>query len=206
MFARTTTLIGRQPGIDRGIRYVQDEVMPALQAVDGFVGLSTLVDHATGRCIITTSWHTAQAARSGEPSVRPILDRCIAAFDGEDSTVDEWEVALMHRVHTSDTAACARVSWLEGDPDTTGDSVDAIRATVPDMELLPGFASASLLVDRRGGRVVSTVAYDSQAAMMKSRAKATALRSHVADSTGAYVCEIAEFELVVSQLRVPELV
>src|SRR5690349_9343816 len=103
MFARTTMLTARQPGIDRGIRYVQDEVISALQAVDGFVGLSTLVDHATSRCIITTSWQTAQDARAGEPRVRPILDRCVAAFDGEDSTVDEWEVALMHRVHTSDT-------------------------------------------------------------------------------------------------------
>jgi heme-degrading monooxygenase HmoA len=206
MFARTTTLTARQPGIDRGIRYVQDEVMPALQAVDGFVGLSTLVDHATGRCIITTSWQTAGEARAGEPRVRPILDRCVAAFDGADSTVDEWEVAIMHRVHTSDTAACARVSWLEGDPDTMGDLIDAFRAAVPKVELLPGFGSASLLVDRRGGRAVSTVAFDSQAAMAKSRAQATELRSRVADSTGAYVCEIAEFELVVSQLRVPELV
>jgi hypothetical protein len=120
--------------------------------------------------------------------------------------VDEWEVALMHRVHTSDTAAHAQVSWLEGDPDTMSDLIDAFRAAVPDLELLPGFSSASLLVDRRGGRAVSTVAYDSQAALMKSRAQATQVRSRIADATGAYVCEIAEFELVVSQLRVPELV
>src|SRR5262245_24277478 len=118
MFARTTTLTARQPGIDRGLRYVRDEVMPALQAVDGFVGLSTLVDHATGRCIITSSWQSAQAMRAAEARVRPIQDLCIAAFDGQDSTVDEWEVALMHRAHTSEAADCAQVSWIEGDPET----------------------------------------------------------------------------------------
>ena len=206
MFARTTTLTARQPGIDRGVRYVGSEAIPALQAVDGFVGLSMLVDHATGRCIITTSWQTAQAARAGDPWARPIVDRCVAALDGTDSTVDEWEVALMHRAHSSDVAACARVSWLEGDPETMSDSIDAFRAAVGDLELLPGFASASLLVDRRGGRAVCTVAYDAKAAMAGARAKESELRTRIADSTGAYVCEVAEFELSVSQLRVPELV
>jgi hypothetical protein len=207
MFARTTTLTARQPGIDRGVRYVRDEALPALQAIDGFVGLSTLVDHATGRCVITTSWHSPQAARAAEPKARPVLDRCVMAFDGEDSAVDGWEVALMHRAHTSETAAHAQVTWLEGDPDTMSDSIDAFRAAVPEMEqLLPGFASASLFVDRRGGRAISTIAYDSAAATVKARGQASEVRTQVADAAGAYVCEIAEFELAVSQLRVPELV
>jgi heme-degrading monooxygenase HmoA len=181
-------------------------VIPTLQAIDGFVGLSCLVDHATGRCIITSSWQSAAALRASEPQVRPVRDRCVAAFDGTDSTVDEWEVALMHRDHTSDTGACARVSWFEGDPDTTSESIDAFRESVADLELLPGFASASLLVDRQGGREVCTAVYDSAAAMAKARPQENAIRTQVADATGAYVIEVAEFELAVSQLRVPELV
>jgi hypothetical protein len=42
--------------------------------------------------------------------------------------------------------------------------------------------------------------------MAKARAQASEVRSRIADSTGAYVCEVAEYELTVSQLRVPELV
>lgn len=206
MFARTTTLTARQPGIDRGIRYVRDEVMPALQTVDGFVGLSALVDRATGRCIITSSWQSSSALRASEVRARPIIDRCVAAFDGENAVVDEWEVALMHRAHTSEDAACARVSWIEGDPETMSEAIDAFRGIVTELEQLPGFASASLLVDRTGGRAVSTVVYDSAAAMAKARARASALRTRVADATGTYVIEIAEFELAISHLRVPELV
>jgi heme-degrading monooxygenase HmoA len=206
MFARTTTLTARQPGIDRGIRYVRDEVMPALQAIDGFVGLSALVDQSTGRCIVTTSWQSLPAMRANEPRVRPIRAKGVAAFDGENSIVDEWEVAIMHRAHTSEDAACAQVSWIEGDPDTMGDTIDAFRVSVHELERLPGFASASLLVDRTGGRAVSTVAYDSAEAMAKARARASEIRTHVADSTGTYVIEIAEFELALSHLRVPELV
>jgi heme-degrading monooxygenase HmoA len=206
MFARTMTLTARQPGIDRGLRYLQDEVMPALQAIDGFVGVSALVDHATGRCILTSSWQSRQAMQAGEAESRPIRDRCIAAFDGENSLVDEWEVALMHRVHSSEDAACAQVSWTEGDPNTMSDAIDAFRAAVIDLEQLPGFASASLLVDRTGGRAVSTIAYDSAEALAKARARSSEIRTQIADSTGTYVIEIAEFELSVSQLRLPELV
>jgi hypothetical protein len=86
------------------------------------------------------------------------------------------------------------------------ESIDAFRAAVDDLEQLPGFASASLFVDRVGGRSVSTVVYDSAEAMAKARAQANQIRTRVADSTGAYVIEVAEFELAVSQLRVPELV
>ncbi|HEY7225907.1 MAG TPA: hypothetical protein VH561_20195 [Micromonosporaceae bacterium] len=206
MFARTTSLTAGQPGIDRGIRYVRDEALPMLQDIDGCIGMSTLVDHATGRCIITSSWQSAQAMRAGHPRIRPVEDRCVAAFDGMESTVDEWEIALMFRAHTSDEAACARVSWIEGDPDTMSDTIDAFRASMSDVERLPGFASASLLLDRTGGRAVTTAAFDTAAAMAKSRAKANEIRTRAADSTGAYVIEVAEFELAVSNLRVPELV
>jgi hypothetical protein len=206
MFARTTTVTARPPGIDRGIRYVRDEVKPALQDIDGYVGLSTLVDHATGRCIVTSSWQSAQAMRASEPRVRPLRDRVVAAFDGLDSTVDEWEVALMHRVHTAETAVCARVCWMEGDPDTSTDAIDAFRAAMPSLKTVAGIASASLLVDRVGGRFVSTVAYDGTSAMAKARAQESEIRTDIADRAGAYVIEVAEFELAVSELRVPELV
>jgi hypothetical protein len=111
----------------------------------------------------------------------------------------------MHRAQSSALSAGAQVSWLEGDPDTMGTLVDAFRAAVPDLERLPGFTSASLLLDRSAGRAVSTVVYDA-AAIASARPQESAIRSAVADAAGAYVIEVADFELAISQLRVPELV
>jgi heme-degrading monooxygenase HmoA len=205
MFARTTTVIARQPGIDRGIQYVKDVVMPALQGIPGFVGLSTLVDRATGRCIITSSWQSTDSLRISEGQVRGIRDRCAASFDATETSVDQWEVAVMHRARPTEEPAGASVSWLEGDPATMGALVDAYRAALPRLEQLPGFTSTSLLVDRRSGRAVSTVVYDA-AAMAKARPHESAIRTAIADIAGAYVIEVAEFELAISQLRIPELV
>lgn len=205
MFARTTTVIARPSGIDRGIRYVRDVVMPELQGIPGFVGLSTLVDRATGRCIITSSWQSPDSLRMSEAQVRGIRDRCGEHFDATETVVDQWEIAVMHRARTSEQAASASVSWLEGDPATMGALVEAFRDAVPRLEQLPGFTSTSLLVDRRSGRAVSTVVYDASA-MTKARPHESAIRTAVADIAGAYVIEVAEFELAISQLRVPELV
>ena len=46
MYARSTTVLGDPSRIEAGIGYARDEVMPAMQQMDGFVGLSMLADRA----------------------------------------------------------------------------------------------------------------------------------------------------------------
>ena len=58
MFARSTTFHGRPEKIEAGIRFVTDEVGPALDKIDGCRGLSLLVDRTSGECIATSSWAT----------------------------------------------------------------------------------------------------------------------------------------------------
>ena len=38
--------------------------MPALAAMDGYIGLSMLVDRESGRCIATSAWETEDALRT----------------------------------------------------------------------------------------------------------------------------------------------
>lgn len=144
--------------------------------------------------------------RATTDTVRALRDRFVAETGGSDTIVDEWEIGLMHRDHSSMEGARARVSWLQGAPPSIDDSVESLRAILPLLDQLPGFCSASLLVNRQAGRAVSTVIYDSADTLVQTRARANELRSSVADQTGAEVLEVAEFELAVAHLRVPELV
>jgi len=64
MYARTTTIRGSSQAIDDATAYMRDEVMPAVQQMDGFVGLSFLADRDSGRCIVATAWQTEEAMRA----------------------------------------------------------------------------------------------------------------------------------------------
>ncbi len=207
MYARSTTISAQPLSIDIGIAHVRDVVTPALQEIDGFVGVSLLVDRQSGKCIATSAWESVQAMRAGAERVAPIRDRAALMFDGS-ARVEEWEIALLHRDHRAGEGACVRATWLKVVPDQLSGSLDFYRTSVlPEMEGLDGFCSASLLVDHPASRrAVSCSTFDSVDAMARNRDEASELRSRRVRDLGAEVIDVAEFELAIAGLRVPELV
>ncbi|MGZ4515561.1 MAG: hypothetical protein ACXVX5_12840 [Mycobacterium sp.] len=207
MYARSTTIQAQPLSVDIGIAHVRDVVMPALTAIDGCVGLSLLVDRQSGTCIATSSWDSIDAMRASAERVAPIRDQAALMFDGS-ARVEEWDIALLHRDHPSRQGACVRATWLKVVPDQLSRSLDFYRMSVlPEMEDLDGFCSASLLVDHPAcRRAVSCSTFDSVGAMARNRDRATELRSRRVRELGAEVVDVAEFELAIAHLRVPELV
>ena len=104
MYARSTTIQGQPSSIDAGIAHARDSVMPALEGIDGCVGLSLLVDRTSGRCIVTSSWESEEAMRASEEAIRPIRDRAAELLGGS-RQVEEWEIAAMHREHRASEGA-----------------------------------------------------------------------------------------------------
>ena len=205
MHARSTTVQANRESIDAGLAHIRDEVLPALQRMDGCIGLSMLVDRDTCRCIVTSSWDSQETMRAAAEQVSPIRDRAVEILGGT-AMVEEWEILVMHRNHPSNDGACARATWLRMDPASIDRTVDVYKmASLPAMEELEGFCSASLLVDRASGRAVSTTTYDSREAMQRNREKADLVRTVGTQETGAKVLEVCEFELAVAHLRVPEM-
>ena len=92
------------------------------------------------------------------------------------------------------------------DPARADSMIDVFRMTVqPRLEEIPGFCSASLLVDRSMGRASTSVTYESRDALVRSRQMGLALREETTAAMGASVTEAAEFDLVLAHLRVPEM-
>ena len=207
MYARSTTIQAQPLSVDIGIAHVRDVVMPALNEMDGCVGVSLLVDRQSGRCIATSAWESIEAMRAGAERVAPIRDRAALMFDGS-ARVEEWNIELLHRDHHSRPGACVRATWLKVVPDQLTRSLDFYRTSVlPEMENLDGFCSASLMVDHPAcRRAVSCSTFDSLEAMARNRDRATELRSRRVRDLGAEVIDVAEFELAIAGLRVPELV
>jgi quinol monooxygenase YgiN len=206
MYARSTTVQGNPAAIEVGIAYVREAVIPAVRDMDGCVGLSMLADRGAGRCIITTAWADAEAMRRSAENVRGIRDRTAEILVGP-AEVQEWEIAILHRLSETRDRACTRVIWATGDPAQLDRMIDTFRMSMlPRMEELPGFCSVSVMVDRESGTSATAVTYESRKAMDAAREQGAALRREFTDAMGMEVTDVGDFDLVLAHLRVPETV
>ena len=206
MYARTTTVQGNPTHVDDGIALVRDEVMPALLGMDGCIGVSMLVDREDGSAIVTSSWETREAMHASNAAVAPLRDRAQQVMGGRPE-VREWDIAVLHRSRPIPEGACARVTWTRIDPKVLDPMLAYFRMSVlPEIEQLPGFCSASLLVDHTTGHGALAAVYDSAEALAASRDAAMMLRSDATTKMEAELIDVATFEVAVAHLRVPETV
>lgn len=206
MYARTTEFAGGSGSLDAGLTFLREEVLPTVTAIDGCLGFSCIADRATGRCIATSAWTTRDAMRASDAQVEPLRRRGAELLGGT-PRVQEWEIAALHRDHQAPEGACARVSWLRAGSDVMTDAVDTFRmVTLPRLDHIAGFVSASLLVDRDKGLAAASTVWENRDAMVASRAEADRLRQEIKDETRGEILEVAEFELVLAHLHVPEMV
>jgi heme-degrading monooxygenase HmoA len=207
MYARSTTVRGNSQSVDDAVAYVRDEVMPAIQQMDGCIGLSLMCDRDSGRCIATTAWESEEAMHNSESGVHDMRMRMAQMMGSDSPQVQEWEIAVLHRMHNAPEGACARVIWIQGDPARMEDATSTMRTVMlSKLEELPGFCSVSMLVDRATGRGVTAAVYDSREAMARAADRAKSLREDFTREMGMEITEVAEFELALAHLRVPETV
>ncbi|MET9028844.1 hypothetical protein ABZW96_24965 [Nocardia sp. NPDC004168] len=206
MYARSSTIAAQPSSMDDGIAYLRDEVMSNLPELQGWVGMSLLVNRSTGRCIATTSWESQEALHASRGRAQQLRDGLARRLGGEVERVEEWDISAMHRDHPAGDAACARCSWVQVDPGQVERLIDTFRMEVlPQIETLDGFCSASLFVDRDSGRGVGAMVWATREAMDATREHSTRIRSAATQRVGANVLEVGEFELAFAHLRVPEM-
>jgi heme-degrading monooxygenase HmoA len=204
MYARSTTVRGDPRAVDDGIAFVRRQVMPHLQGMFGYVGLSMLCDRDSGRCVITSSWVDEMAMHATEHSVDGLRRQTAEILRGEYET-QPWEIGVLHRAHEAPDRARARVIWGEGNPLRTDENLATIRtALLPRLEELPGFCSVSVLIDRATGFGATTVIYDSPEDVDRGQDAAQAVREEFGTTMGLRITEVADFDLALHHLRAPE--
>src|SRR5690242_13170421 len=157
VFARSTTVDGRPESVDAGVAHVREHVVPAALRTDGCVGLSVLVDHPSGCCILTTAWRSDAALRAADAVLRPHVERVAALLGGRPED-EEWEIAVFHRGRPAPPGAVVRTVRVQVDAARVDHAAALYRMVLlPKVEEFEGFCSASLLVDRTFGHTVSSV-------------------------------------------------
>ena len=206
MYARSTTMRGDPQRIDDGIALVRDEIMPAVQDVDGSIGLSLLVDRETGRSIVTSAWDSEDAMRASAQQVQPLRKRGADLLSATPD-VREWEIAVLHREQPAPEGACASVTWTRSDPGAVERNVETFREHVmPRIQQLDGFCSVSLFVDRDEGLGVASTVFRDRAALEGARAGLQRIRQGAVEQLSLELLDVGEFDVAFAHLRVPETV
>ena len=207
MYARTSTIQADPARIDEGIAYVRDQVIPAVTAIEGCVGMSLVVERDSGRCIATAAWTTEDAMRESAEKVRPYRDEAQRLLGAESSEVEVWEVAAVHRDHAMPEGACARLTFLSGDPSTAERAIDIYKlAVLPKIQQFDGFCSASLLINREKGRAVGTLTFERRDQLEATRDAAAQIRERASQEMSSTVDEVVEVDVALAHLHLPELV
>lgn len=94
MFARVTTLQGPPDRVDRGIRAVQERVIPAARQMKGFKGMLALADRANGRMIGITLWETEDDMRQSDEAANQMRSDSANAGGADIASVERFEVVV----------------------------------------------------------------------------------------------------------------
>jgi hypothetical protein len=94
MYARVTVVQGDPDRIDVGKKSFEENVLPAVQAVQGYKGSMLMVDRSSGKGIGMTLWETEKDSRAGGKAVAQARKMTIEEMGGTVPPVDEYEVMV----------------------------------------------------------------------------------------------------------------
>jgi hypothetical protein len=141
---------------------------------------------------------------------RDAVEAAEAGFDKQGDTIPEEIRGKRTSVHyyevvvydgDVEAAKAARVSLLEGSPESIDAGLDKTRGdTLPKVRAIAGNVGAIGLADRDNGRVSLITLWDSGDSMRASAREADQLRQRTADMGGQKIANVALYEVSMAQL------
>lgn len=136
---------------------------------------------------------------------REALEAAEAGFDRQGDTIPEEIRGKRTSVHSYDVvvfegdldaAKAARVSLLEGSPDSIDAGLDKTRSeTLPKVRAISGNVAAIGLADRENGRVSMITLWDSGDSMRASAQEADQLRQRTAEMSEQKISNVALYDV-----------
>ena len=93
MHARISTIKGDGGKIDDALKVINDKVLPALQALDGFRAANFLVDRSAGKLVGVAFWDNEAALEGSAEAVQLMRTEVAEAMGGEVTGVEAYELA-----------------------------------------------------------------------------------------------------------------
>jgi heme-degrading monooxygenase HmoA len=94
MFARVTTLKGPADSVERLRTTVDQQILPAVRAINGFRGLLSLADPTSGKGVTISLWESEDAMKQAEETANRLRSSTAAATGADIISVDRYEVVV----------------------------------------------------------------------------------------------------------------
>jgi heme-degrading monooxygenase HmoA len=94
MYARVSDIAVPVDQVDGAIAAFNDQVVPAVRGMDGFVRAYLLVDRAGGRSLAMTVWESEAAMRASEEAASQLRTSVSEEASATDVAVSRYEVVV----------------------------------------------------------------------------------------------------------------
>src|SRR3989441_6309943 len=165
MYARIASFEGRDSSLtDQLIQRVRDQGPSAVPDAKGFLGL---FDRERGTALGITFFDSEEAIHNSKQAFEDIAQHFPEEMRGRRASVDVYEVVISDG--DAEQAKAARVSSLEGSPDSVDESVSKVQAeTLPKVRELQGSVGVIGLAERKSGRFIVITLWESADALRQS--------------------------------------
>jgi heme-degrading monooxygenase HmoA len=92
--ARVSSFEGPPEGIDDGIRFIRERILPEAGGIPGWRGVVSLADRASGRTKTITFWDSAESLQASEARADELRGEAAEAMGESIAGVDRYEVAV----------------------------------------------------------------------------------------------------------------
>ena len=206
MFVRLLRLTLAPGGLEALTEFVRSHVQPALEGLDGSMGVAVWADPLAGEAIVASVWANAAALAASEPT-EAALRALAAELTGSTGQTECYEAALVDALRPIRAGNVTRLISISASPDDLSDHVAWAREQViPVLRGLPGYLSYFCGIDHETGRALVMSTYndrtDADIAMMTTSNLHTAAtdRGLRIESSQLYDVAIAGVEITLPPL------
>jgi len=199
-YARKTVTKASPDSLDTAIKVIQEQLIPAVQGIPGFMGGYWLADRGTGDSVGFTFFDNKEALETSRPAADQLRTDAARAIGADVVSVDHFEVLANTGEKVHETATHARIAEAGGSADAVEAAARQIKENViPAVRQLPGFQGGFWLIDRDSNQGTGVTLFDSASSLEASLAPAEKIRS-ASNDAGAKVGEFHHYEIIARAL------
>jgi hypothetical protein len=200
MHVRVVSFTGAK-NIDAGIRFLQEKVIPVLNARTGYRGVTASADRAGGVFAVLSLWETPTDRDASESTLASIRQEATLVIGGHVKVENFEQLVAEIGQPPPGPGSALMVTRISMDPAKIDENIAFFKSElVPRIKAVPGFQGLRNMINRGSGEGIVGTAWSDQEALKRAADDAQARREE-AIARGVNFGEASFREIVLAEMR-----